>query len=445
MTDQKRILIISYYFAPQNVIGAVRPTKLAKYLTRMGHEVTVIAGGGLDGKIDPTLDSDLQELRDVRQLNEWSPLRDWYIYKCKKQQAAPAPAAAAAQTAETPIEPGRLKKLVMRAVDAVYVYLDWFADRNFRRLAMREIRRLDGVYDVVFSSFAPVSVHETARQVKKRGIARKWIADFRDELSFPFACQDRRKQRCMQWLRKEADILCAVSAGTLETMGIEDVGRVLFNGFDREDLPEIAVQRNDDLLKLVYCGQFNMGRKGVSDRDLRPVFRALARAVQEGLIGREQLRLVYAGTEGERMRQYAAECGLEECVEDHGLVSRRESIRLQKEADILLLASWHGQEQRGILTGKMFEYMMMDKPILCCMNGDLPNSAVKQVMQETGIGFCWEEANAAGDDELLWMELCGLLENWKNGRQLPAEARRAAVEAYAYPGLARTLLDWINE
>ena len=37
----KRILIISYFFAPQNAMGAVRPTKLAKYLSRMGHEVTV--------------------------------------------------------------------------------------------------------------------------------------------------------------------------------------------------------------------------------------------------------------------------------------------------------------------------------------------------------------------------------------------------------------------
>ena len=40
----KRILIISYFFAPQNAMGAVRPTKLAKYLSRMGHEVTVLCG-----------------------------------------------------------------------------------------------------------------------------------------------------------------------------------------------------------------------------------------------------------------------------------------------------------------------------------------------------------------------------------------------------------------
>ena len=54
MAEKKRILIVSYYFAPQNVIGAVRPTKLAKYLARMGHEVTVICGLGRDGKKDPT-------------------------------------------------------------------------------------------------------------------------------------------------------------------------------------------------------------------------------------------------------------------------------------------------------------------------------------------------------------------------------------------------------
>jgi hypothetical protein len=47
---KKRVLIISAYFAPQNAIGAVRPTKLAKYLTRMGNAVTVLCGadpGGL--------------------------------------------------------------------------------------------------------------------------------------------------------------------------------------------------------------------------------------------------------------------------------------------------------------------------------------------------------------------------------------------------------------
>ena len=70
-----RILIISYYFAPQNAIGAVRPTKLAKYLSRLGHEVTVICGPGLNERRDPTLERDLRERADVRVVFEWNPLR----------------------------------------------------------------------------------------------------------------------------------------------------------------------------------------------------------------------------------------------------------------------------------------------------------------------------------------------------------------------------------
>ena len=66
----KRILIISYFFAPQNAMGAVRPTKLAKYLSRMGHEVTVLCGPGMNDRRDPTLARDLgYELDDVAQMN----------------------------------------------------------------------------------------------------------------------------------------------------------------------------------------------------------------------------------------------------------------------------------------------------------------------------------------------------------------------------------------
>ena len=443
MADQKRILIISYYFAPQNVIGAVRPTKLAKYLTRMGHDVTVIAGGGLDGQIDPTLQRDLAELKDVHQLNEWSPLRDWYIRKRSRAQAAPsAPAPALPQEA---VQPTGLKKLASAAVDSVYVWLDWFADRNFRRMAMRELRKLHGPYDAVFSSYAPISVHETAYRAVQKGLARKWIADFRDELSLPFGYQQGFVRRWAQRIRTKADIVCAVSAGTLAAMQMAECGRVLHNGFDREDLPDVQPQTTDGCLRLVYCGQFNMGRRGVSDRDLTPAFRVLARLVQEGVLKREKLRLVYAGTEGALMRRYAASCGLEDCVEDHGPVSRQESIRLQKGADILLLASWNGAQQTGILTGKMFEYMMMDKPVLCCMNGELPMSAIRRVMEETGIGFCWEEANAQQDDEGLYAFVRSLAERWSRGEKLADERQKEAVEAYAYPGLARTLLEWINE
>ena len=80
---KKRVLLISYYFAPQNTIGAIRPTKMAKYLERMGYEVTVICGGGLDEKVDPTLQRDMEQLSDVHLIREWNPLRDRAVKKAQ--------------------------------------------------------------------------------------------------------------------------------------------------------------------------------------------------------------------------------------------------------------------------------------------------------------------------------------------------------------------------
>lgn len=432
-----RILIVSYYFAPQNLIGAVRPTKLAKYLARMGHEVTVICGGGRDGRIDPTLQRDLAELSDVHILREWNPLRDRY----EKRSAAPASASA---SAAEPTRKRLLGQLVHWAADQVYVSLRWLSDRSFSRMGRRELRKLSGSYDAVFSSYAPFSVHEIARKARKSGLAKCWIADFRDEVGMPFAFQEGRKRRYLRMLRREADVLTAVSDGFLEMMHFDDVGRVLSNGYDREDLPAAEEAEADGKLRVVYCGQLQDSRREVGERDITPMFRALRRLVDEGALSMDNLRLVYAGREGARFLRYAASCGLEGCVEDHGQVSRERSIALQRGASILLMASHHMASQRGILTGKLFEYMMMDKPIVCCMAGDLPNSGVKRVLDETGMGLCCEAA-CPQDGEKLCAYLRTLIQAWKNHTSMLAGKRPECVEKYGYPLLAATLEGWMKE
>ena len=47
-----KLLLVAYYYPPQNIIGARRPAALAKWLRRRGHDVTVLtsvqAGSGPD-------------------------------------------------------------------------------------------------------------------------------------------------------------------------------------------------------------------------------------------------------------------------------------------------------------------------------------------------------------------------------------------------------------
>ncbi len=433
----KRILIISYYFGPQNAMGAVRPTKLAKYLTRMGHEVTVLCGVGTGGKEDPTLKRDMQGLQDVRILTEWNPLR------ARSQRKAAAGSAPAVKAQTTSVGQASLKR---RVADAVYRFIRWCSDLDFGRQLKRELKRLDGPFDMVFSSYAPYSVHKAAQKAKKSGLAAYWVADFRDEVGLFFRWQDGMKERYMQMLRREADVLCSVSQGCLDMMGFGDIGRVLHNGFDVDDLGHLsAVEKDPSQMRVVYCGTIEMGRKNVPPRDLTPMFEALAQLIGQGELKREALKLVYAGGEGALFATYAQKCGLLDCVEDHGRVSREESLRLQSGADVLLMASWHTPEQKGILTGKLFEYMMMQKPIVCCMAGELPQSAVRRMMEETGIGLCCEQAAGEGGKRELLAYVRQLIHAWREGRPLTQNRNEAQVNRYAYANIARQLEGWMDQ
>lgn len=436
--QKKRILIISYYFAPQNIIGAVRPTKLAKYLTRMGHDVTVVCSAGRNGEMDPTLERDLQEVQDVHIVREWNPLRDHYIRKRSQQKGASG--------TKTNVRTQNAAKMSWkgRLIDFVYMYLWWLADLNFAHCARQELKKLNGQYDVVFSTYTQYSSHMAAVKAKQMGLAKCWIADFRDEVNMNFSWQEGRKKRFLNMIRRHADLITAVSDGFLELMNFEACGRVLSNGFDREDLPAIQPERYEGF-RVVYCGQLRDSRRFMGNRDITAMFRALKKLVEEGEIAKEDLHLVYAGREGALMRDYAASCGLEDCVEDLGWVSREESIRLQRSADILLMASLYMKEQRGILTGKLFEYLMMDKPIVCCMKGDLAGSGVKKLLMETGMGICCEQAAGEADEEALLAWLRSQVQTWKDGGNLLADKNTEAVEHYAYPQLASTLDGWIDE
>ena len=460
-----KILIVSYYFAPQNIIGSVRPTKLAKYLARMGHDVTVVCGVGRNVETDPKLENDLQELRDVHIVREWNPIRTWYLRKESRKQeclssssltegfsrAKPLSGEGAGRGGASPCPPeaaagtGNVKLSWKRKVlDAVYMYLWWLADLSFARCAKRELKKLQGPYDAVFSTYTPYSSHIVAREARKSGLAKRWIADFRDEVHMNFSWQEGRRKRFMQMIRRDADLITAVSDGFLELMDFTAQGRVLSNGFDREDLPQVQAEAHEGL-RVVYCGQLRDSRRFMGNRDITAMFRALRSLIDEGLLSEQELHLVYAGREGALMREYAAACGLEDCVEDHGQVSRGESIRLQRSADILLMASMYYQSQKGILTGKLFEYMMMEKPIVCCMKGDLPGSGVKQVLSETGMGLCCEEAAGTADEEALLAYVRRLVQLWRSGEPMLKDQNQQAVEAYAYPGLAQTLSRWMAE
>jgi glycosyltransferase involved in cell wall biosynthesis len=65
-------------------------------------------------------------------------------------------------------------------------------------------------------------------------------------------------------------------------------------------------------------------------------------------------------------------------------VPRRESLRLQRDSDaLLLLIPEAGGRGKGVLSGKVFEYLAAERPILALVP---PEGAAAQLIRDTGAG-----------------------------------------------------------
>lgn len=426
---KKNILLISYFFAPQNAMGAVRLTKLAKYWSRMGHRVTVICSPGLGGQKDPILVRDLEALPSVYPVQEVNLLRTYQARKKARQGgAAIAGPGAASQAAQ-----GR-KPRKRQLLDVAYRALGQLADGSFARRAWKQAQALEGPFDVVVSSYGPISVHHVARRVKRQGLAARWIADFRDVVEMPFSWQGGYARRYARQVQREADQVVGVSQGYLDTMGLN--GLEVANGYDREDLQgtQPDARRPGQPLTFVYCGQMYG-----SQRNLRPFFHALGAVLAAGTLRREQILLRYGGKaqDGEVFLAQARECGLEDRVENLGLLPRDEAIRLQLSGDAILVAAWNTPQCIGNLPGKLLEVLMMNRPVICCVTGSIPGSRAAQLVTETQVGYAWEEAAGAASTQGLERYVQAMAQAYLQGRSIPFTPAREAVEAYAYPQIAQ--------
>ena len=101
--------------------------------------------------------------------------------------------------------------------------------------------------------------------------------------------------------------------------------------------------------------------------------------------------------------------GLADRVELIDHVPRRESLRLQRDSDaLLLLIPEAGGRGRGVLSGKVFEYLAAERPVLAVVPED---GAAAQLIRDTGAGIV-----AGPDDEAaIRTALVELHAQWREG------------------------------
>jgi glycosyltransferase involved in cell wall biosynthesis len=268
------------------------------------------------------------------------------------------------------------------------------------------IARAEGI-DVVLTTSPPGSVHLIGAAVQK-ATGAKWVADLRDSLvAHPHRRADKLAVRAKEQaargvatlVARRADaIVAAADAIAAEARTLKPRGSVttIENGCDFDDFAGLEYEPSTSF-RLTHTGSF-FGR-----RDPRPCLRALAGS------GLDDVTVRFVGDFRPGDREFVTELGLDDRVELIDYVPRRRSLELQRESDALLLLIPEADGRgKGVLSGKVFEYIAAERPILALVP---PEGAAATLIEETGVGV----VAAPEDVDGIRAALVGLHERWRTG------------------------------
>lgn len=400
-----KVLFVVTAFYPEQAIGAIRVTKLAKYLQEQGVSITVVSL-----QPSPWAAKDETLYFEGLQRIQWDVIDQSTIFKKLFQKARVAAIGSRPANAGTSVCSTRatLKTRLRLSAQLAYTLLkaiDWsfLVRKHAKEYLVKE------KFDFIFCSYPSVASPLSGIMLKRLGFGKNLVVDFRD----PVVTRQGVGFGVKKWLQlrmlRAADLRLYVSEGVRRVINSNPEDKrdlVANNGFDPNDAVGIAFTVAKEFtakaLRVVYTGAMYGGK-----RNVRPIFQAATKILARSGVEHnfEQIIFEYAGGEGEIFHSQAEEFGLQDRVIDHGRLSRAGALALQRHADICLLATWNSASDQGVLTGKVFEYFMLKKPVVAIVGGDLNGSEIAEVIRTTGAGCCFESAAPDSITELEdWLE-----------------------------------------
>ncbi|HEY6052986.1 MAG TPA: glycosyltransferase [Gaiellaceae bacterium] len=242
------------------------------------------------------------------------------------------------------------------------------------------IVRAEGI-DVVITTSPPNSVHLIGAAAK-RATGAKWVADLRDSLvahphrraeSALVRAKEKGSEAVARVVARGADAIVAVSdAIAEEARGFEPAGPVvtIANGSDFDDFAGLEYRRAERF-RITHTGSF------FGKRDPRPFLTALAGSGLD-VVAR------FVGDFRSADLEWAQGLGLGERLELVPYAPRRTALELQRDSEaLLLLIPDAGGRGKGVLSGKVFEYLAAERPILAVVP---PDGAAAALIRDTGAG-----------------------------------------------------------
>ena len=156
----------------------------------------------------------------------------------------------------------------------------------------------------------------------------------------------------------------------------------------------------------------------------------------------------YSGNDSayEIFKSQAQKYELEKNCVTHGKLSHKDTLELQQQSDVLLVASYDYQNnQGGVITGKALEYMSSGKPIIAIIMGDIEQSELANIIRSTKTGFAYEDAHKVEDYDKLYAYLCKLYKEFAEAGKIENNPDKKELRKYDYRNLCKRLIKILNQ
>lgn len=368
----RKVLIISYSFPPRAGAGGNRIAGLVQYLPEFGWDPIVLTAT-LPQKpnsnrlvIETEYSDKLNKIKMLLGIKpEESSYENSFILKG--------------------INSG--KSVFLHRTINLFSWIFFFPDRysSWYKNSIKELDILlrDNQIHGIISSHSPIVSHMIAKYIKRKKNGIKWIADYRDLWSNSPYLNAFKIQRKLMFLYessiiKRADYITTVSdplARDLSGLHHKSVN-VIMNGFDPQ---EIYSTKLSCKFEIIYTGQLYYGR-----RDPTILFKALNEAINEGSILKSDLSILFYGRTSVWLDGLIEQYGLDDCAFQMGNIDKEIAKLKQHEAQLLMLLNWDSESDVGNITGKIFEYIAAQRPIISIGRED---SVVSKLIASSKIGI----------------------------------------------------------
>ncbi len=424
MENSKKVLIVTYYWPPAGGPGVQRWLKFAKYLPEFGWEPIIYTPENPSYPlVDETLIKEVPQDLKIVKTNIWEPyqIAEKFSKSNKKFKGGQ-------------FDVGKNQSFVSKL--SIFIRGNFFIPDARKFWVKPSIKFLkeyltENHIDTIVTTGPPHSLHLIGLELKKELPNLKWIADFRDpwtEISYYkhlklTSSSDKKHRQLEKSVFENADLTLATSYTDAENFRKNGANAFcVTNGFDvseslsvgeLESLNETPKPSNYKTLK----PKFTLSYVGVLEQLRNPenLWKSLKDLCETNPDFANDFELKFVGRIDEIILQQLKHLGIDHIVNNLGYLAHDESVNEMENSDLLLITNFPNESSKGIIPGKLFEYLATGKQIISFGPKD---ADVETILNKTKAGKHFDYSESAEISDFI----LSLYKDWKSGKSIQNSA-----------------------